>query len=78
MAESLAHTFGQIVGNVLEGAVEPALRKFAADHRLYLDKKGPREARKGKKVKWTDLYGNAHDLDFVLERAERTKSWGRL
>lgn len=76
MAESLAHTFGQIVGNVLEGAVEPALRKFAADHRLYLDKKGPREAREGKKVKWTDLYGNAHDLDFVLERGGTDKVMG--
>jgi hypothetical protein len=68
MAESLAHTFGQIVGHVLEAAVEPALRRFADEHGLFLDKKGPRQARKGKKVTWTDLYGNAHDLDFVLER----------
>ena len=68
MAESLAHTFGQIIGNVLEEAIEPALREFADQHGLYLDRKGPRKARKGKKVTWTDLYGNAHDLDFVLER----------
>lgn len=68
MAESLAHTFGQILGNVLEEAIEPRLRKFALEHGLYLDKKGPRKARDGKKVTWTDLYGNAHDLDFVLER----------
>ena len=68
MAESLAHTFGQIIGNVLEDAIEPALRRFAGEHGLYLDKKGPREAREGKRVTWTDLHGNAHDLDFVLER----------
>ncbi len=68
MAESLAHTFGQIIGNVLEDAVEPALRRFADQHGLYLDRKGPRQARVGRKVTWTDLYGNAHDLDFVLER----------
>jgi hypothetical protein len=68
MAESLAHTFGQIIGNVLEDAIEPALQKFADEHGLYLDKRGPRKAREGRKVTWTDLYGNAHDLDFVLER----------
>lgn len=68
MAESLAHTFGQIIGNVLEEAIEPALREFADKHGLYLDRRGPRPAREGRKVTWTDLYGNAHDLDFVLER----------
>lgn len=55
MAESLAHTFGQIIGNVLEDAIEPALQKFADEHGLYLDKKGPRKAGEGKKVTWTDL-----------------------
>jgi hypothetical protein len=68
MAESPAHTFGQIIGNVLEEAIGPALQRFADEHGLYLDKKGLRKAREGKKVTWTDLYGNAHDLDFVLER----------
>ena len=68
MAESLAHTFGQVVGNVLEDAIKPALQSFADEHGLYLDKKGPRRAREGKKVTWTDIHGNAHDLDFVLER----------
>jgi hypothetical protein len=68
MAESLAHTFGQVIGNVLEHAIEPTLREFADKHALYLDTTGPRKAREGKKVTWTDLYGNAHDLDFVLER----------
>jgi len=68
MAQSLSHTFGQVIGNVLEDAIEPMLQEFADKHCLYLDKKGSRKARAGKKVTWTDLWGNAHDLDFVLER----------
>jgi hypothetical protein len=68
MAESLAHTFGQIIGNVLEEAIEPPLQRFADERDLYLDKKDSRKAREGRKVTWTDLHGNAHDLDFVLER----------
>jgi len=76
MAESLAHTFGQIIGNVLEDAIEPALGKFADEHSLYLDKKGPRKAREGKKVTWTDRYGNAHDLDFVIERGGTDEAIG--
>ena len=76
MAESLAHTFGQVIGNVLEDAIEPALQRFADERGLYLDKKGPRRAREGKKVTWTDLHGNAHDLDFVLERGGTDNAFG--
>lgn len=68
MAESLSHKFGQIIGDLLELALEPHLQKFAQKHKLYLDKKGERKARTGKKVSWTDGNGNKHDLDFVLER----------
>jgi hypothetical protein len=68
MAKSPAHEFGQIIGNVLEASIEPLLHEFAHEHGLYLDKKGPRPARQGNKVSWTDLYGNTHDLDFVLEK----------
>ncbi len=68
MAESLSHKFGQIIGDLLELALEPNLQKFARKHKLYLDKKGERKARSGKKVSWTDSKGNKHDLDFVLER----------
>lgn len=68
MAESLSHKFGQIIGELLELALEPQLQKFARKHKLYLDKKGIRKARSGKKVSWTDARGNKHDLDFVLER----------
>jgi len=68
MAESLSHKFGQLIGDLLELALEPHLQKFARKHKLYLDKKGIRKARSGKKVCWTDSKENKHDLDFVLER----------
>lgn len=68
MAESLSHKFGQIIGDLLELAIEPHLQKFAKRNKLFLDKKGERTARSGKKVSWTDNKGNKHDLDFVLER----------
>lgn len=68
MAESLSHKFGQIIGDLLELALEPHLQRFARKHKLYLDKKGIRKARSGKKVSWTDTRENKHDLDFVLER----------
>lgn len=67
MAQSPAHKFGQIIGDAVEAAVEPLLRRFAQKHGLYLDKKGPRKARTGSKVTWRDKYANLHDLDFVLE-----------
>lgn len=68
MALSPAHQWGQIIGNLLEAAVEPLLQEFADQHGHFLDKKGPRAARGGRKVTWTDLNGNKHDLDFVVER----------
>jgi len=68
MAVSLAHKFGQIIGDLLELGIEPHLTKFANDNKLFLDKHGIRKARPGKKVTWIDNKGNKHDLDFVLER----------
>jgi hypothetical protein len=68
MARSPAHRFGQIVGEAVEMAIESLLRPFTEEHGLYLDTKGRRPARKGLKVRWGDLYGNSHDLDFVLEK----------
>jgi len=76
MAESPAHRFGQIVGEVLEAAVFPLLGNFARRHRLYLDKKGERPARKGLKCSWVDRRGNTHDLDYVLERGGTADSRG--
>lgn len=69
MAQSPAHKFGQLIGNLLEELVAPLLREFAESHGLFLDHQGkPRAARRGKKVSWRDAYGNLHDLDYVLER----------
>ena len=67
MAKSPSHQFAQIIGDVLEISIESLLENFVREHNLYLDKKGSRLARKGKKVSWIDLYRNQHDLDFVLE-----------
>ncbi len=69
MGVSPSHRFGQILGEVLEKAVEPIVAAQAQKHHLYLDKRGPRACRKGTKLPWLDANGNTHDLDFVLERA---------
>lgn len=68
MAQSPAHTWGQIIGKIVEGAVIPILKDVSCNFDLYLDSIGPRRARPGKKVTWLDQYGNRHDLDYVLER----------
>ena len=68
MAKSPAHKWGQIIGEFLEQVFKTELSKFARKHRLYLDTQGQRPARSGKKVSWVDSFGNAHSLDFVLER----------
>lgn len=68
MAQSPSHAFGQIVGDILEQAIEPLLTDFAHEHSLYLDKKGKRPTRRGTTVTWVDSNGNKHDLDYVLER----------
>lgn len=76
MAKSPSHKWGQIIGDFLEVTFEKELRKFARKHKLFLDQKGVREARKGVKVSWIDSFGNAHDLDFVLERNGTKKKVG--
>jgi hypothetical protein len=68
MAKSPSHKWGQIIGDFLEEVFSAQLAKFARKHKLYLDTKGERPARKGKKVSWVDSFENTHDLDFVLER----------
>ena len=69
MAESLAHRWGQIIGDGFEMFVRNVLGEVAQRHRLYLDFKRPRATRGGQgKVTWQDGYGNKHDLDYVLER----------
>jgi len=74
MAESHAHRWGQIIGDVFEQFVRDMLKSIAERHQLYLDYKKPRRARANQggrdlsKVTWCDSYGNRHDLDYVLER----------
>lgn len=77
MAESPAHKFGQIIGNLIEAVVEPFLSEFAKERRLYLDhQKKFRKARSGKKLAWEDVHGNVHDLDYVLEKDGTDESTG--
>jgi hypothetical protein len=77
MAESPAHRFGQIIGELLEGAIRPLLEQVAGQHGLYLDTKRPRKARGGKsKVAWTDAKRNTHDLDYVLELGGTEETFG--
>ncbi|MEW6529677.1 MAG: hypothetical protein AB1473_02500 [Thermodesulfobacteriota bacterium] len=76
MAESPAHKFGQIIGDTLEAAIEPLLKRVAEEHGLYLDRKGRRPARKGRKLSWKDQHGNVHDLDYVLERGGTPRKIG--
>ncbi len=77
MAESLAHRWGQIIGDCFEMFVRNILADTAKRHGLYLDFKRPRKARRGQgKVTWQDGYGNKHDLDYVLERGGTEEAFG--
>ena len=78
MAESPSHKFGQIVGNLLETILRPVLQDFCDERGLYLDIQGTRPGvRSRKKVTWVDKYGNAHDLDFVIEKGGTASQQGR-
>lgn len=68
MAKSPAHRWGQIIGDVLEEAFRPLFKQAADAHGLYFDYKRKRAARPSLTVSWTDQYGNAHLLDYVMER----------
>lgn len=77
MAQSPAHRLGQIVGDQLELALRGPLQAMADEFGLYLDYKHSRAARGGRrKVVWRDLYGNAHDLDYVLEEGGSEEQLG--
>jgi hypothetical protein len=72
MAKSPSHSFGQNLGTFLEDIVlnlilKPRLEQFTDKNKYFLDSHGTRKARKGKKLSWSDRYGNNHDLDFVIE-----------
>jgi len=68
MAESFAHKWGQVIGNLFQASLREVLQEAADRHGLYLDYQRERAARPGKRVTWQDRNGNLHDLDYVLER----------
>jgi hypothetical protein len=83
MAKSLAHTWGQIVGeHIFEPAFQEILSETAAQAGVYLDYNGNkrladcgvRNARQ--KLAWQDNNGNWHQLDFVFERGGTTAKVG--
>src|SRR5437763_15881251 len=47
MAQSFAHRWGQIIGNLLEESLRQSLQAVADRHGLYLDSHGRRPARPG-------------------------------
>jgi hypothetical protein len=78
MAASPGHALGELLGNLLEETVEPILTDFCRENGLFLDKKGSRgSARAGKLLAWKDKLGNAHNLDFVIEKGGTTYQMGR-
>lgn len=77
MALSPRHKLGQMIGDQVEAAIQPRLATIAEEFGLYLDHKGGRPARGGKtRVAWTDLYGNTHGLDYVLESGGTSRAFG--
>ncbi|GHS97259.1 hypothetical protein AGMMS50276_16990 [Synergistales bacterium] len=68
MANSPAHRFGQIIGDILEEAMIDFLQPIARQYSLYLDYRHSRAARNNQKeVRWEDINGNTHKLDIVME-----------
>lgn len=69
MAKAPVHKLGQMIGDFIENYFKGELIEICRERQLYLDIVGKkRTARRGKKVSWLDVYGNKHDLDFVIER----------
>lgn len=68
MARSKSHQLGEFIGAFFEDLMKKPIREFADKNGLYFDTFGPRKARGGKKLTWTDVHGSKHDLDFVIEK----------
>jgi len=78
MAQSPSHRFGQMICNLYEAVTRAGLQAFCAPRGLYLDVPGDRPGvRRGRKIRWTDRYGNEHDLDFVIERGGSAEKKGK-
>lgn len=77
MGESLAHRWGQILGEIFESAWHPVLAKIAAESGVYMDYSGNmRPTRKGGTLKWQDAKQNWHRLDYVFERGGQPNKIG--
>lgn len=77
MAKSPAHRFGQIIGDLLENAMIEYFFPIAQKHNLYLDYRHPRAARNHQsEVRWTDINGNTHKLDIVMESNGSDEQFG--
>lgn len=78
MAKSPAHRFGQIIGDLLEDTLIKYCRPIANEYGLFLDYKHPRDARNGQnEVRWTDINGNTHKLDIVIEQDGNEQKFGK-
>lgn len=77
MAKSQSHTLGEFIGAFFEDLMKKPIREFAQMYGLYFDTNCPRKARGGKKtLEWTDVHGNKHRLDFVIEEGGTEKEIG--
>mgnify|MGYP007069905471 CR=1 FL=1 len=76
MATSQSHTLGEFIGSFFEDLMKKPIREFADANGLFFDTVGPRKARGGSKLTWTDVHGSKHDLDFVLEKGGLEESIG--
>lgn len=77
MAKSQSHTLGEFIGAFFEDLMKKPIREFADKSGLYFDTVGPRKARGGSKLTWTDIHGSKHDLDFVLENGGTEETIGQ-
>lgn len=82
MAKSLAHSWGQIVGDLFESAFNDLLVSAATNAGVFIDYNGMTRANdcgvrnKHGKLAWPDGDGNWHQLDFVYERGGTTDKVG--
>ena len=78
MANSDSHRLGQLIGVMLEKAIEPRLRAILPNETFYLDTVNTNRNVRGKKkkVSWIDYQGNQHDLDFVIEKNGTADKYG--
>ena len=77
MAESLAHRWGQIIGDGFRNVRPQHPRRSCAAARTLPRFQATAQHRGGQgKVTWQDGYGNKHDLDYVLERGGTEETLG--